>query len=88
MDDPACGIAAVEIGTGIVFGFKLLDAPVLVHNLPTPYCVKSAASGSLYPIPRIVEVASHDFSVSESFGAFTISSILKTVRGTMPAISR
>ena len=80
-------IRRAEIGTHIVFAFELLDAPVLVHNLPTPYCVKSAASGSLHSIRRLIEFAGHDVCVPKSFSAFTISPILQAIRGTVPAIS-
>jgi hypothetical protein len=67
MDDPARSIAAIQIGTCIVFRFKLLDSPILVYVLPAPNCVKSAARRSLYPVTPILKLAGHDACVSEIF---------------------
>jgi hypothetical protein len=67
MDDPARSIAAIKIGTRIVFGFKLLDSSILIYILPAPNCAKSTARGSLYPVPPILKLAGHDACVSEIF---------------------
>lgn len=42
MHDLAGGLTAVNVSSGIVFSFKLLDTPVLVHHLPAPERDKSA----------------------------------------------
>ena len=45
MDDPARSIAAIQIGTCIVFRFKLLDSPILVFShqrLDTAYAERIA----------------------------------------------
>jgi hypothetical protein len=71
MDDPALSIAAIKIGTRIVFRFKLLDSPILVYVLPAPKCVKSAAHRSLYPVTPILKLA--DACVSEIIWLVTVS---------------
>jgi hypothetical protein len=67
MNDSASTIAAIKIGTRIVFRFKFLDPPILVYILPAPNGVKSAAGRSLYPVTPILKLARHDACASDVF---------------------
>jgi hypothetical protein len=73
MNDSASTIAAIKIGTRIVFRFKFLDPPILVYILPAPNGVKSAAGRSLYPVTPILKLAVIMLAPPTSFGSFAIS---------------
>jgi hypothetical protein len=63
MYDPAGCITAVEICSGILFGFKLLDSSVLVHHLPAPERDKSAVRRPFYSAVCIFDFIGHSVCI-------------------------